>query len=46
MKDPSEEKYRVIKLTNGAYMKRVANVGGGRAFHSSTSHLNLSHICH
>jgi hypothetical protein len=29
MKDPEEEKYRVIKLSNGAYQKRVAAVSGG-----------------
>lgn len=29
MKDPEDEKYRVIKLSNGAYVKRVAAVNGG-----------------
>ena len=29
MKNPEEEKFRVIKLSNGAFQKRVASVNGG-----------------
>mmetsp|Transcript_1323 Transcript_1323/g.1930 ORF Transcript_1323/g.1930 Transcript_1323/m.1930 type:complete len:437 (-) Transcript_1323:67-1377(-) len=29
MRDPEEEKFRVIKLSNGAYVKRIAAVNGG-----------------